>query len=196
MKKTFAVLLLVFIALSSALAVGTGFYVPDRPEYVTTDGSAYSDSEINAASKAYPVDTLLEVSNGEKTETVYINDIVEMPADREILLNRKGADAFGISDSGYEDLQVRVILSGQETEEEDPGWIKVKAGTFTSNSEALDLYNAIASSGLTPGAALEDGKISVYARYVPRYMENDVLTMLHDLGCTGVETMAEENPYL
>ena len=57
-----ALLITVFSIISSSLfSIGTGFYIPDRTNYETKEGTVYSESEGNAASNLYPVGTILEI---------------------------------------------------------------------------------------------------------------------------------------
>ncbi len=196
MKRT---LLFIFIfALLSAIlyADGVGLYRPDRDNYTTKDGSDYIvDNEYNGASSIYTIGSILKLSDGEKSADIYINDEREMTPDRTILLNEKAASLFDIQNSGYENLEVSVILPGNDMKN-DEAWVKFKAQSFNDNASAAALYNEISSRGLRPFLTLEDGKIDVYVRYVPRHQAEDVEEILTSIGCVDIADMSEENPYL
>ena len=179
-------------------SVGVGFYVPDRLDYMTAEGTAYSREENNAASITYPVGTILDITGADgKSATVYVNDRMEMPPDREILLNLKAAESLGMINSGYEDLKVEVILSADdESSEENQGWYKYMITSPKTNEEALVLYNTLAENGLRPFAVLNEGVIDMYVRYIPQYQTSQVETLLESLGYPEAVRMDEENPYL
>ncbi len=198
MKKglVFTVLLLSSAAIISA--IGTGFYIPDKTDYINREGTSYSDSENNAASSIYPVGTILEITNQEgNSESVYVNDRTEMPPDRRIMLNRHAASRLGIMESGYEDLSVDVVFIPEQQEDEgNQGWYKFLVSIVDTNEEANNLYSILQSNGLRPSVSIENGRIDVFVRYIPQYQTKGVDTLLETLGYPDAVMMDDENPYL
>lgn len=198
MRRLFAFTSAFLIVNTMLFSVGAGFYVPDRLDYMTAEGTAYSREENNAASITYPVGTILDITGADgKSATVYVNDRMEMPPDREILLNLKAAESLGMINSGYEDLKIEVILSADdESSEENQGWYKYMLTSPKTNEEALVLYNTLAENGLRPFAVLNESVIDMYVRYIPQYQTSQVETLLESLGYPEAVRMDEENPYL
>ena len=198
MKRLLSISLLLLAISSIASAIGIGFYIPDRLGYITSEGTAYSEDENNAASKIYPVGTILEITSKDGIkESVYVNDEVSMPPDRAILLNRHAAENLNILNNGYDDLNVDVIfISDEENEEENQGWYKYLVCIAKTNEEAFSVYTSLLSSSLRPFIAIDSGSIDVYARYIPQYQIDSVKTVLSGLGYPDAVLMDEENPYL
>lgn len=179
-------------------AIGTGFYIPDKTDYINREGTSYSDSENNAASSIYPVGTILEITNQEgNSESVYVNDRTEMPPDRRIMLNRHAASRLGIMESGYDDLSVDVVFIPEQQEDEgNQGWYKFLVSIVDTNEEANNLYSILQSNGLRPSVSIENGRIDVFVRYIPQYQTKGVDTLLETLGYPDAVMMDDENPYL
>lgn len=198
MKKLIAFLLLTLSPISILFSVGVGIYVPDSKDYVTVEGTAYSKDENMAASSEYPVGSILNLSleNG-KSESVYVNDIYEMPPDRKILLNEKAAENLGVMDTGYDDFNVEVVLEGEEKDDlATRGWVKYLVATADSNKEAIRIYDSLRANGLKAAAKVNGNTIELYVRFVPQYQAVDMLSFLDSLGYTSTLQMPEVNPYL
>lgn len=198
MKKLIALSILTLLPLSILFSVGVGIYVPDSKDYVTAEGTAYSKDENMAASSEYPVGSILNLSleNG-KSESVYVNDIYEMPPDRKILLNAKAAENLGIMATGYDDFDVEIVIAGEENEDlATRGWVKYLVATAKSNAEALKIYDSLRANGLNAAAKVHGDTIELYVRFVPQYQAIDMLSYLDSLGYTSTLQMPEVNPYL
>lgn len=193
-----ALLITVFSIISSSLfSIETGFYIPDRTNYETKEGTVYSESEGNAASNLYPVGTILEIKdkNG-NSASVYVNDNIEMPPDRRILLNRKAASEIGLLDKGYDDYSVSVVLLGAVEDSKDGGWVKYLVAIEETNEQALLTYDELQKNGMKASANITPGGIEIYARYIPQYQSAQVKKSLSALGYPDAVQMDEENPYL
>lgn len=198
MKKGLFFTVLLLSSATIISAIGTGFYIPDKTDYINREGTSYSDSENNAASSIYPVGTILEITNQEgNSESVYVNDRTEMPPDRRIMLNRHAASRLGIMESGYEDLNVEVVFIPEQQEDEgNQGWYKFLVSIVDTNEEANNLYSILQSNGLRPSVSIENGRIDVFVRYIPQYQTKGVDTLLENLGYPDAVMMDDENPYL
>lgn len=198
MKKGLFFTVLLLSSATIISAIGTGFYIPDKTDYINREGTSYSDSENNAASSIYPVGTILEITNQEgNSESVYVNDRTEMPPDRRIMLNRHAASRLGIMESGYDDLSVDVVFIPEQQEDEgNQGWYKFLVSIVDTNEEANNLYSILQSNGLRPSVSIENGRIDVFVRYIPQYQTKGVDTLLETLGYPDAVMMDDENPYL
>lgn len=198
MKKGLFFTVLLLSSATIISAIGTGFYIPDKTDYINREGTSYSDSENNAASSIYPVGTILEITNQEgNSESVYVNDRIEMPPDRRIMLNRHAASRLGIMESGYDDLSVDVVFIPEQQEDEgNQGWYKFLVSIVDTNEEANNLYSILQSNGLRPSVSIENGRIDVFVRYIPQYQTKGVDTLLETLGYPDAVMMDDENPYL
>lgn len=198
MKKGLVFTVLLLSSATIISAIGTGFYIPDKTDYINREGTSYSDSENNAASSIYPVGTILEITNQEgNSESVYVNDRIEMPPDRRIMLNRHAASRLGIMESGYDDLSVDVVFIPEQQEDEgNQGWYKFLVSIVDTNEEANNLYSILQSNGLRPSVSIENGRIDVFVRYIPQYQTKGVDTLLENLGYPDAVMMDDENPYL
>ena len=135
MKKGLVFTVLLLSSATIISAIGTGFYIPDKTDYINREGTSYSDSENNAASSIYPIGTILEITNQEgNSESVYVNDRIEMPPDRRIMLNRHAASQLAVMESGYDDLSVEVVFIPEKQEDEgNQGWYKFLVSIVDTN---------------------------------------------------------------
>ena len=198
MKKGLVFTVLLLSSATIISAIGTGFYIPDKTDYINREGTSYSDSENNAASSIYPIGTILEITNQEgNSESVYVNDRIEMPPDRRIMLNRHAASQLAVMESGYEDLSVEVVFIPEKLEDEgNQGWYKFLVSIVDTNEEANNLYSILQSNGLKPSVSIENGRIDVFVRYIPQYQTKGVDTLLENLGYPDAVMMDDENPYI
>ncbi len=187
--------IVLFCTASYLFCDGIGIYTPDRNGYLAKDGSAYGNEENTCASSIYPVGSILSIKSEAGDDVlVYVNDISEMPPDRQILLNVKAAEELGIADTGFALRDVSVVLEGEESET-DTGWSKFKIGTFGTNSEALEAYGALVANSLKATAMATENGVELYVRYIPQYQVEAIRTVLEGMGYAGAVLMSEENPY-
>lgn len=96
---------------------GFASYYADRFEgNYTSTGEVYSGEAFTAASKAYPYNTTLEVTNvtsGEKV-IVRVNDCGPHDPDRLLDLSRAAADKIGLRRAGTAAVDVRIVKLGTD----------------------------------------------------------------------------------
>lgn len=195
MKKIMLVAILLFSSASILFSDGIGIYVPDRNGYRTQDGSVYTLEENTCASSIYKQGSILSIKACDGSDVlVYVNDIAEMPPDRQILLNTKAAEELEIADKGFDNREVSIVLEGED-EESATGWSKFKIALFETSRDALDAYKLLTASGFKATAKPVENGIELYVRYIPQYQVGTVSNVLKGMGYNNIMLMAEENPY-
>ncbi len=137
--------------LPSGTVEGMASYYADRLNgRPTSTGETYDLTKFTAASKAYPYNSILEVTNvvsGAKTR-VRVNDCGPHYPDRILDLSRAAAQQAGILEAGVARVHVRVVSMGQDGPTCDRGaWAKAQR-------EAANQAN---TTTLSPGQAPPPG---------------------------------------
>lgn len=102
---------------SPATTLGlVGFYPQNADKKPTSTGEVYLHRGLTAASKNYPYNTILQVTNvvTGKTVRVRINDCGPVPSDRVVNVSRSAAFELGILATGPTQMKVEIIKLGTD----------------------------------------------------------------------------------
>jgi rare lipoprotein A len=97
----------------------------------TANGERYDPDELTAASKIYPLGSLVEVTNPAtgKSVTVRINDRGPHIRGRSLDLSERAAEELGITERGVARLKVRRIYKTAKSESTNSAGDSVSAST-------------------------------------------------------------------
>lgn len=195
-KLTTLFLILALVPLPS-FSEGVGFYVEPYPGYRTADGSPYSYSECQASASEYPVGTILSIgSDAGENIPVYVNDTSDPMPDRKLEVNTYTASLLGLDKTGWDDLEVSVVLGSSPSEPIATGWYSYEVATFQSVAEAYDAAVLLRNNGLKTSAAMSDSGTTLFLRYITAYQAKATEAKLAELGFPSFLKHDEENPYL
>ena len=198
MEKRLSVLAAALMITSALWADGAGFYLPDSPWYRTTGDEPYSWTEPACASDIYPVNSILTLTDGRtgSTYSVRVNDRVELPPDRDIVLNAAAAAETGLDRVGYMSGDIEVVYHEGQKTLKDGGWWTFDIGTSATAKDAMTTMNILRANNLKPFAEKTAEGVRISVRWIPSYQKNAVEESLAALGFEGVTVEPDVNPYL
>jgi len=122
LKKSLLILLLIFLSVPAFSEVyknnaTVSFYAEDFHGKKTSNGETFNMNALTCASKTFPFDTELKVTNlkNGKSVIVRVNDRGPFVPDRELDLSKAAATQLGMISSGTAQVKIEIIKLGPET---------------------------------------------------------------------------------
>lgn len=100
------------ILITTALLMTASWYGPAFHGRETASGAKFDMNRLTAAHKTLPFGTLLEVSRGDQSVRVVVNDRGPFIEGRDLDLSKAAAKALGMIDAGVDAVQVTVLRRG------------------------------------------------------------------------------------